>query len=110
MGEPADWIMDVDADGFKQAVLDAPAEVAVVVDFWAPWCAPCRTLSPVLERIVGESGGRLRLAKVNVDENPPLAAQFGVQGIPQVLVFRGGEVVADFTGALPERQVRQILS
>lgn len=102
-------ILDADAASFEQVVLAASHDHPVVVDFWAAWCGPCRTLGPILERQARADGGRWTLVKVDVDKDPQLAQRFGVQGIPAVFAFRGGQVVDSFTGALPERQVRDWL-
>jgi putative thioredoxin len=97
--------MDVTDQTFQAEVLERSASVAVVVDLWAPWCGPCKTLGPILEKVVGDTDGRVELAKVNVDENPRIAQQFQVQSIPAVYAVRDGQVVDGFIGALPEAQV-----
>ena len=91
---------------FQRDIVDASATTPVVVDFWAPWCGPCRALGPILEKLEREYAGRFKLVKVNSDENQELAAAFNVRSIPYVLAFRGGKPVAQFVGALPEGQVR----
>jgi putative thioredoxin len=100
---------DVSAADFQQAVIEASKTAPVLVDFWAEWCGPCRALKPVLEKLATEFQGKFRLAKVNSDENQELAQRYGVRGIPNVKAFVDGELVDEFSGALPEAQVREFL-
>ncbi len=98
--------MDVTDETFQADVVTRSDEVPVVVDLWAPWCGPCTTLGPMLEKAVADTGGAVALVKVNVDENPRIAQTFAVQSIPAVFAIRNGQVVDQFIGALPEAQVR----
>jgi putative thioredoxin len=103
------FVLDVTSATFEQEVLEASRHIPVVVDFWAPWCGPCRTLGPMLEKLAAEYNGRFRLAKVNSDENQELSQMFGIRSIPDVRAFRNGEQVDQFMGVLPERQLRAFI-
>jgi thioredoxin 2 len=104
---PLPWIVDAGDDSFAERV--EQARMPVLVDLWAPWCGPCRAVSPALENLARDRAGRIKLVKVNVDESPAIAARFGVQGIPTLLVLGKGTVVTRQTGAAPEAALRQWL-
>ena len=106
----SDFIVDVSEADFDFEVLAYSQQTPVVVDFWAEWCIPCKVLGPMLERFAQEANGSFRLARVNVDDNPNLALRFLVRSIPAVKAFKGGKMVAEFTGAQPEPKVREFLS
>ena len=102
-----DIIKDSDTNNFSTDVIDRSTKIPVVVDFWAPWCGPCKQLSPTLDKLAREYGGKIQLVKINVDENQELATQMRVQSIPMVVAFKDGQPVDGFAGALPESQLRQ---
>jgi putative thioredoxin len=99
-------IKDSDTQHFMDDVIQASRDQPVIVDFWAPWCGPCKQLGPVLERVVKNAGGKVRLVKINIDENPELAQQLRIQSIPMVYAFKDGQPVDGFAGALPESQIK----
>ena len=99
-------VHEVNDQTFAAEVLEASTSVPVVVDFWAPWCEPCRTLGPIIEKVAAEHGGEVRLVKLNTDENPQTASMYGIQSIPAVKAFRDGKVLSEFMGSVPEPQVR----
>lgn len=102
-------IFDVDAANFEELVIKGSTNRVIVIDFWAPWCEPCKTLGPILEEVVRSLGADVALAKVNVDDNQDLAMAFRVQGIPAVKVLKDGKLVDEFTGALPREQVDALI-
>ena len=106
---PKDLIIDTDTARFMEDVIEASNQTPIIVDFWAPWCGPCKQLTPTLEKLVKQYGGKVRLAKINVDENQDLAMQFRVQSIPAVYAFKDGRPVDGFMGALPESQLKQFI-
>src|SRR4051794_3898041 len=109
-GSPGSAVVDVSEDTFQAEVLDRSFQVPVVLDLWAEWCGPCKQLSPVLERLAEEGGGSWVLAKVDVDANPALAQALRVQGIPAVKAVWQGQLVAEFTGAIPEPDARAFVT
>ena len=102
-------MIDTTQDSFTRDVIDASHELPVLVDFWAPWCGPCRVLGPMLEKLERDYGGRFRLVKVDSDQSPDVSAQFGVRSIPYVVAFVDGKPVNAFVGALPESQLRAFI-
>src|SRR6201995_3357722 len=101
---------DVTTAPFMTEVVDASFDQPVIVDFWAPWCGPCKQLGPALEKAVTEANGAVKLVKVNIDENPEIAQQLRIQSIPTVYAFKDGQPVDGFMGALPESQVKAFVS
>ena len=100
------WLVETDAGGFDEEIA---ASVPVLVDFWAPWCGPCRMVSPVVEQMGRDYAGRLKVVKLNVDEAPQISARYGVQGIPLLIVFKGAKEVDRIVGAVPARQLGAML-
>ncbi len=105
--QPLPWMAEADDSTFTEVVEKAP--LPVLVDFWAPWCGPCRMVSPALEQLATERPGRIKLVKTNVDESPRLQQRFGIQAIPTLMVMRGGQVIARQAGAAPASALRSWL-
>jgi putative thioredoxin len=109
-GEPrADVIKDTTTSAFRQDVIAESVKVPVLVDFWAPWCGPCKQLTPILEKVVKQAAGKVKLVKMNIDDHPQIPGQLGIQSIPAVIAFQKGQPVDGFMGALPEGQVKAFI-
>jgi putative thioredoxin len=106
----SEHVFDATTAGFETDVIQASLETPILVDLWAEWCGPCKSLGPILEKLAGEFNGAFRLAKIDVDAEQQLAAMFGVRSIPTVILISGGQVVDGFAGALPEGQIREFLT
>ena len=102
-------IIDVNESDFNNLVIEASIKKLIVVDFWAPWCGPCKQLTPILEKIINNSGDKVVLAKINIDENQQIAAQLRIQSIPTVYAFRDKQIVNAFQGVIPEKQIVEFL-
>lgn len=107
--QDADLIKDVSTASFTADVVQESRQQPVLVDFWAPWCGPCKQLTPLLEQAVREANGRVKLAKLNIDEHPAIPGQLGIQSIPAVIAFKDGQPIDGFMGAIPESQIREFI-
>ena len=101
-------VLPVGDDSFEREVLQSPTPV--LIDFWAPWCAPCRAIAPVVEEIAQEYAGKIKVMKMNVDDNPRTPSRYGVRGIPNLILFQGGEVKEQIVGAVPKSQLLKAIS
>ena len=109
LSSPGDLVIDSNTEQFGDDVITASSQIPIIVDFWAPWCEPCKQMTPVLEKLVYEYKGQVKLVKINIDENQALAQQLRVQSIPMVYAFKDGRPADAFNGALPESQLRQFI-
>jgi thioredoxin 1 len=101
-------VQSVGDDSFEREVLQSPTPV--LIDFWAPWCAPCRAIAPVVEELAAEYAGKLKIMKMNVDDNPRTPSRYGVRGIPNLILFQGGQVKEQIVGAVPKSQLVKAIS
>jgi thioredoxin 1 len=101
-------VMEFNTDNFETEVVQS--DVPVLVDFWAPWCGPCKMIGPIIEELAGEFDGKVKIGKVNVDNNQQLAANFGIKGIPTVMLFKGGESINSFVGVRPKEDLASALN
>lgn len=108
-GAQPSLIKDTTTQGFRQDVIDESIRQPVLVDFWAPWCGPCKQLTPIIEKVVKEAKGKVKLVKMNIDEHPQIAGQLGIQSIPAVIAFKQGQPVDGFMGAQPESQIKAFI-
>jgi thioredoxin 1 len=104
----ADNIAHVSDDDFDNEVLQSP--LTVLIDFWAPWCGPCKAIAPIVEQLAGEYAGKLKIVKLNVDDNPRTPARYGVRGIPNLILFKGGQVQQQIVGAVPKAHLVKAIS
>lgn len=104
-----DLIKDTDTSNFAVDVIEASKQQPVLIDFWAPWCGPCKQLTPILEKVVTQANGAVKLVKMNIDENPEIPGQLGIQSIPAVIAFSKGQPVDGFMGAVPESQIKEFI-
>ena len=101
----SDKIINLSSDNFKNVITGA--STPVLVDFWAPWCGPCKAIAPILDELADEFAGKIRVAKVNIDENDTVAAEYGIRAIPTMLLFKGGQVVDQFVGMMPKATLKE---
>ena len=104
-----DYIFDIDEHSFQKKVVEASTKKIILVDFWAPWCEPCKQLSPILEKIINDCEGRIHLAKMNIDKNQQIAAQLRIQSIPIVYAFKNKQIVDAFQGVLPPKKIIEFI-